>query len=877
MVGRRAWTRVMTLLLLPFATAHAQQRHAGSYFDHLQWRHIGPAVFGGRIPDVEAVPDNPAVMYVAGSTGGIFKTTNNGVTWEPIFDDAGPTLSIGDMAIAPSDPLILWVGTGEANGEQQAASLGDGVYRSLDGGKTWENRGLRNTGSIHRIAIDPDDPDIVFVAAPGHRWGPNEERGLFRTRDGGRTWEKVLYINENTGVTEVAMEENGRVLYAGAWQRRRHAWGNLTGGPYSGVYRSMDGGTTWEKLGGGLPEGVLGKIAIAIARSSPNVVYAAIGDEDGGLYRSEDRGDTWTRVNDLRTSYWYGNIYVDPLNENKVWVMGTQLDVSIDGGKAFENEWTAEGIHVDHHALWINPANPDHMIMGNDGGFHMTYDGARTWSFLNNIPIAQYYVIAIDDRDPYHIYGGLQDNGTWGLPSRTWSRAGILNEDVVNVGGGDGFAPAIDPRDFTVVYSESQFGALNRVDLVTGESFRIRPAPADTTESYRFNWNSPILISPHDPDVIYFGGNKLFRTTDRGESWEAISEDLTRNEDPSQWEIMGLKPSLRPYNTLTAIAESPVRQGLIYAGADDGSVWRTTDGGDTWEALSDRFDLAGPGRFVTKIHASPSDASTAYIAFTGHYHDDFRPHLFKTTDAGRSWTRITEDMPSEAVVMSVAEHPDDPDLLFAGVHNGLMVSVDGGEHWARAGGNLPPVSVNDIRIKNGDLVLGTYGRGIVILDDISFLAQLNEETLSQDAYLFPVRDAEQYFRNNRDLSNKAARFAGPNPEYGALITYYLKDPPPAVKATEEEDGSKAPEVLIQILDGEGAVVRELSGPDRAGFNRIAWDLRTPPDSTEGASAQEGRRRPQLEDVDPGEYTVKLMTRGLERIQTVRVVPDRRRR
>ncbi len=899
MVGNRTLIFLMNLLLLTLSQgADAQEKGIENYFEHMSWRHVGPAVFGGRIPDVEAVPDNPAVIYVAGSTGGIFKTTNNGVTWEPIFDEAGPTLSIGDMAIAQSDPEIIWVGTGESNGEQQAASLGDGVYRSLDGGATWQHMGLQDTRFIHRIAVHPTNPDIVFVAAPGHRWGPNEERGLYRTLDGGRTWEKVLYINEDTGVVEVAMEDNGRVLYAASYQRRRHAWGNLTGGPDSGIYRSMDGGTSWKKLGGGLPEGILGKIAIAIAKSRPNVVYASIGDRDGGLYRSEDRGESWTRVNDLRTSYWYGNIYVDPLNENKLWTMGTQLDVSIDGGKTFENDWTAQGIHVDHHALWINPENTDHMLMGNDGGFQITYDGARSWSFLNNIPIAQYYVIGIDNRDPYHVYGGLQDNGTWGIPSRSYSRVGILNEDVVNVGGGDGFVPVIDPRDDATVFSESQFGGLRRVDLVTGRSEGIKPTPEDTTEVYRFNWNSPIQISPHDPDVMYFGGNKLFKTTDKGESWEAVSPDLTKNEDPSEWEIMGLKPSLRAYNTITALDESPLRQGLIYTGADDGNVFRTTDGGATWDPLTDMFGFdnnSGSGvKFVTKIHASSSDPETAYISFTGHYYDDFRPHLFKTRDAGGSWTRITGDMPAEAVVLAIVEHPEDPELLFAGVHNGLLVSRNGGENWTRAGGNLPPVSVNDIKIKSGDLVLGTYGRGIIILDDVVFLDRLTDEVMEEDAYLFPVRDAELFYRNNRGLSNKAARFAGPNPEYGALITYYLREDPapahsPGQDPSSDRDapsGQEAPsdqepragsgEVSIHILDPAGEVIRELTGPDRRGFNRIAWDLQTPADTTD-ASGREGRRRPSMTEVEPGEYTVKLTARGTELVQRVMVVPDKRRR
>jgi photosystem II stability/assembly factor-like uncharacterized protein len=879
MLGTSA-SRLLAFLLLfllsPSQQALSQQSGGGGLFENVQWRHIGPAVFGGRIPAVEAVPHNPAVIYVAGSTGGIFKTTNNGVTWKPIFDHAGPTLSIGDMALAPSDPLVLWVGTGEAKGEQQAGSLGNGVYRSPDGGETWAHMGLEDTRFIHRVVVHPQDPDIVFVAAPGHRWGPNEERGLYRTVDGGKTWEKVLYIDEDTGVTEVAMEANGRILYAAAWQRRRHAWGNLTGGPKSGIYRSMDGGTTWEKLGGGLPQGILGKIAIAIAKSSPNVVYAAIGDTDGGLYRSEDRGTTWARVNDIRTSYWYGTIYVDPLNENKVWVMGTLLDVSIDGGKTFENDWTARGIHVDHHVLWINPKNPDHMLLGNDGGFHITYDGARTWSFLNNIPLAQYYAMGIDNRDPYHVYGGLQDNGTWGIPSRTYSRVGILNEDVVNVGGGDGFVPVIDPRDYTTVYAESQYGALRRVDLVTGRSTSIRPVPEDTAEAYRFNWNSPVLISPHDPDVLYFGGNKLFKTTDTGESWEAVSHDLTKNEKPSEWEIMGLKPSLRPYNTLTALDESPLQQGLIYVGADDGSVHRTLDGGMTWEPLSQKFDLRGEGRFVTRIHASPSHQATAYLAFTGHYHNDFRPHLFRTRDAGESWARITAGMPAEAVVLALVEHPNNPDLLFAGIHNGLLVSTDGGRSWTRAGGNLPPVSVNDIRIKNGDLVLATYGRGIMILDDVVFLEQLTPEIRARDAHLFPIRDTEQYFQNNRDLSNKAARFAGPNPEYGALITYYLREAPGSGGSAGEGDPQEAPEVSIQILDGEGTVIRELAAPHRPGINRIAWDLRMEAPGTETPGAEGRQQRPRLVDVEPGRYTVKLTAFGEEMVQWVTVVPDKRR-
>ncbi|MFC1556219.1 WD40/YVTN/BNR-like repeat-containing protein [candidate division KSB1 bacterium] len=867
MSAKKSTCGILILFLCLIGINALSQGSYTDYFENLHWRHIGPAVFGGRIPDIEAVPENPAIIYTAGSTGGVFKTTNNGITWEPIFDDAGTTLSIGDIALAPSDPLIVWVGSGEANGEQGAASLGDGVFKSLDGGKTWQNMGLRDTRFIHRVVIHPENPDIVFVASPGHRWGPNAERGLFRTQDGGKTWKKVLYINEDTGVADVVMEANGRVLYASAFQRRRHAWGNLTGGPDSGIYRSFDGGDTWEKLGGGLPEGTLGKIALAIAKSSPNVVYAAIGDKDGGLYRTEDRGTTWTRVNDIRTSYWYGNIYVDPLNENKLWIMGTQLDVSIDGGKTFENDWTAQGIHVDHHVLWINPKNTDHMLLGNDGGFYITYDGARNWRFINNIPIAQFYAINVDNRDPYHVYGGLQDNGTWGMPSRTYCRTGILNEDVLNVGGGDGFVPAIDPRDHTVVYAESQYGGLTRMDLVTRQSSYIKPTPEDEEEQYRFNWNSPILISAHDPDVIYFGGNKVFKTVDKGENWEVISPDLTRNENPAEWEILGLKPSLRAYNTITAIAESPVQQGVIYAATDDQRIHVTLDEGKTWDDLTDKFKFPDVTKFATKLCASLHDAGTAYISFTGHYYDDFKPYIYRTTDFGDSWKSVTGDMPDEAVVKAVIEHPGNPDLLFAGIHNGLMVTVNGGKNWIRAGG-LPPVAVDDIKIKNNDLILGTYGRGIIIMDDIAFLEKLSEKALNSDAYLFPVREAEQYYQMRRNNSYGGALFAGENPEYGAMITYYLKD---ALAGTTEDSS-----VLLQIIDENDEVVHEIEGPDKQGFNRIAWDLRVELDS-DNENQQRGRRGPRMRDVDPGSYTVQLIARGKELSQSLKVVSDKRKR
>ncbi|MFC1564695.1 hypothetical protein ACFL6G_07140 [candidate division KSB1 bacterium] len=869
MLRKKTAVFISMIIILLFAVSVFSQTAPGNSdpFMNLEWRHIGPTIFGGRIPDVEAVETNPNIIYVAGSTGGIFKTVNNGITWKPVFDKAGSTLSIGDMAIAQSDPLIIWVGTGEANGEQNAASLGDGVYRSLDGGETWQNMGLKETRHIHRVAIHPKDPDIVFVAAPGKRWGPNPERGLYRTEDGGKTWEKVIYISENTGVVDIVIEDNGRVMYAATYQRRRHAWGIVSAGPEAAIYRSLDGGDTWDKLGGGLPEGNLDKIGLAIAKSRPNVVYAIIGGQNGGLFRSDDRGTTWTKVNNIGTSYWYGNFYVDPTNENKIWVMGTYMSVSIDGGKTFERDWTARNIHVDHHALWINPNNPDHMLLGNDGGFYISYDGARNWDFINNIPIAQFYVTAVDNRDPYWIYGGLQDNGTWGIPSRNYDRYGILNEDAVVVGGGDGFASAIDPRDHTVVYAESQFGGLTVVDLETRESDNIRPAPKDTAETYRFTWNSPLMISPHNPDVLYFGGNKLFKTTDKGENWEEISPDLTRNEKPSEWTILGMEPSLRAYNTITAIAESPLRKGVIYVGTDDGRIHVTMDEGENWQDLTGKFRLPGEVKYVTKIHTSMHGEGTAYISFSGHFNDDFSPYIFKTTDFGKNWKNITGNMPAEAIVKVIRDHSGDPDLLFAGIHNGLMVSLDGGKNWIRVD-SIPPVSVDDIHVKNNDLVLGTYGRGIIIMDDIGFLVNINEKVDNSGVFLFPVRDTEQFYRMNRRMFTGVSDYAGPNPEYGVLITYYLKN---EISGSEENSDQG---VKIQILDNDGNTIRELEGTGNKGINRIAWDLRKIDESSD--TQRRGRRGPRYTDVEPGEYIVKLTAGGMEYQQTVRVVPDKRK-
>lgn len=831
------------------------------YLKSLKWREIGPACTGGRIADIEAADENPHIIFVGAATGGIFKSKNNGVTWRPVFDAPGRSLSIGDIDIAPSDSKIIWVGTGESNSESEPASVGSGVYKSIDCGETWKYMGLKETYHIGRVAVHPKNTDIVFVAALGHTWGPNPERGLYRTRDGGISWQKVLYINPDVGVVDVAIEPDGHVLYAATYQRRRHAWGHLRGGPESGLYRSMDGGNTWEKLRKGLPEGKTGRIGIDISRSHPHIVYAVIENKDGGIFRSEDRGLSWTRVNKMNAStYWYGRVHIDPCNPDKIWVMGTNLSVSIDGGKTVTHEGSAKDIHVDHHTIWIDHKNTKHVILGNDGGLYISYDGGKSWGFIDNLPITQCYAIAVDYRNPYFVYCGLQDNGRWGIPSRTYSGLGILNSDAVYVGWGDGFCVAIDPEDHSVVFSESQHGVLTYWNLNTMEQKSIKPAPEDPEEKYRFNWRTPLVLSPHDSNILYFGGNKLFMTKDRGHKWEEISPDLTKNLDTKKRTIMGLKFTPKTFSTITAISESPVKAGLIYVGTDDGNVKFTSNHGNTWQNLTQRFEIPAE-RWVCDVQASRHSAGRAYAAFSGHMYDDYTPYIFKTEDFGRSWKNITGNMPVKAVVKAVAEHPCNPDLLFAGTHLGLFISIDGGENWVLSGGDLPPVAVNDIIVhrRDNDLILGTYGRGIYILDDIAMLEHLNQSVLSSPVYLFPPKNAVQFHATSRVVTLGEAKFSGQNPEYGALITYYLKDSPKG--KNDKQLPVDELKVKIEILDKDENVVCVLDGPAEKGVNRVNWGLCY--DTDTGPF------------VLPEEYTVKLIACDQESVQILKVRMDPR--
>ncbi|MBK6306671.1 MAG: hypothetical protein IPF47_13505 [Gemmatimonadetes bacterium] len=841
----------------------------------LPWRHIGPSSFGGRIDDIEAIPGRPSTIFVGTAGGGVFRTTNNGTTWAPVFDRDGRSTSIGDIAIAPSDPGIVWVGTGEPN-NRQSSTWGDGIYRSLDGGETWTHMGLKETHHIGRVVIHPRNPNTVFVAALGHLWGPNDDRGVYRTTDGGTTWKKVLAGNNVTGAVDVALDPDGRTVYAAMYQRQRRGFGFVGGGPGSGLFRSRDGGDTWEPLTNGLPVGVKGRIGIAIAPSQPNTVYAIVEAKAGGVFRSDDKGSTWTRQSSLNPRpMYYSQVRVDPQHPDRVWILGTYVHKSIDGGKTFTTDSTGDRIHVDHHALWLNPNDGNHMMLGNDGGLYFTYDGAKNWDFIDNLPIGQFYDIDVDDRDPYYVYGGTQDNGTWGLPVRTYNGVGITNADVINIAYGDGFFTVTDPADPRYIYANSQGGRAYRVHLATREERGIRPVPDDAKDTIRFNWSTPMVRSPHDPRIIYYGGNKLFRTRDGGESWDVVSPDLTRNQEWKSIPIMGIvRDSTTPsrddgvsdYGTMTSVSESPRSQGVLLVGTDDGQVQLSTDGGAAWTNITARFKLPAP-RWVSKVLWSQHEARTAYVAFDGHYDDDLAPMVYRTTDGGITWSAVAGDLPVGHSVKTLAEHPSNRDVLFAGTEFGLYVTFDGGKRWAYVGGALPRVRIDDIAIhpKHRDLVLGTHGRSIIVLDDISLFDKGAPVVASGEAALYPIRPVMQRFVTRVLPTPGARNFQAPNPPPGALITYALGVPASASDTV----------ATLKVADAAGKVVRTLKVPAAAGIHRAAWDLHN--DRAPGVTdADEGWfGLPSGAWVPPGRYTVTLAARGREVSQPVDVSGDSR--
>ncbi len=880
--------RLICLTLLVAAAAAAQPSF-DSILQNLKFREIGPANMGGRVDDFAVVESNPSIMYTGFASAGVWKTVNGGVTWIPVFDNQA-VHSIGDITLAPSDPSIVWVGTGEPN-NRQSSSWGNGVYRSMDAGKTWIHLGLSDTHHIGRIAVHPADPNTAYVAALGRLWGPNKERGVYKTTDGGKTWSQALFLNEDTGVVDIAMDHHSpNTLYAAAYQRRRTAYGYSGGGPHGGLYKTTDGGVTWTKLTKGLPEGgPVGRIGIAIYRRNPNILYLTYEHARGGTFRSDDKGETWTRMSDTnpRPSY-YSQIHIDPNNDQRIWVLAAPMSYSDDGGRTFRTNLVAR-IHGDYHAMWINPANSDHVVLGSDGGIHFSWDRGHTWDYVNTLALGQFYEVGVDMRRPYNICGGLQDNGSWCGPSAVLDSQGITNADWFRVGGGDGFYVQIDPTDPDIVYAESQDGNLFRRNLKTGESRSVRPEPKEGEARYRFQWNSPVVISNHDSKVIYYGGNFLFRSSDRGDSWTRLGPDLTTGVDRNQLPILGVIPDretlsrhdgVQAYPTITTVSESPLKPGILWVGTDDGNVQFTRDGGKTWKSLASKASGVAKGAYVSRVVASRFGEGDGYVAFDGHRSNDFGVHIFRVTEYGETWQRITNGIPPSAGAVSVIrEHHRSANLLFAGLEFGAYASFDRGAGWHKIKANLPNVPVDDIAIhpRDNDLILGTHGRSIWVLDDLTPLEKLDAKALQSDLLLFEPRPATTWRLSGRGGATGHKIFLAENPPYGALLHYYLKSKP------DEKE-----RVRITILDKAGKTVREMDGAREAGLNRVAWNLRyaSPVELTEqqrqaaagggggggGGGFFGGARGPMVE---PGEYTVKIAAGKNEATKTVVVEEDPR--
>jgi len=875
---------------LPAASgaAAAQGEDSPPALDSLQFRTIGPAVVGGRIADIAAVDAD--TFYVAAATGNLWKTTNRGTTWEALFEQEEVN-SIGDVTVAPSNPDVIWVGTGEAN-NRQSSPWGAGVYRSRDGGRTWDFRGLEQTRHIGRIVVHPDDPNTAWVAAGGNLWAASEARGVFRTRDGGDSWEKVLYIDADTGATDIAIAPGDpETIIAATYQRRRSACCFVGGGPGSGLHRTRDGGDTWERLAEGLPEGDMGRIGLDFFAGDGNLVMAVIEAGGGatGVYRSEDRGTTGAKTSDTNPRpMYFSQIRIDPQDPQRVYVLGQDLYISDDGGRTFTDEG-ALSVHLDHHALWIDPSDPGHMIIGSDGGVSVSFDRSRTWRMLDNLPLAQFYEIGVDLQEPhYRVFGGLQDNGSWGGPASTRDSRGIRNADWFNINGGDGFYTVVDPNDPTVVFAESQNGNLARLDLRTMERQSIRPLPrneqAEEAEpeseaaEYRWNWNTPIVLSAHDTATVYTGANVVLRSLDRGYSWEAISPDLTRAIDRDAEELMGVTPGrdtlsrhdgISSYGNITTLSESPLNAQELYVGTDDGTVQRSRDGGASWTDLTETFPELPDRAYVSRLRASATVPGRVYASFDNHYGGDFRPFVYRSENHGDSWTAIVAGLPDWSVNV-VTEHPRNPNLLFLGNELGLYVSWDAGDSWRRFTSNLPTVPVDDIVVHptRNDLVLGTHGRGVWILDDLGALEHLADAIASERPVVLPVRDAYAFNAYSPQQWTGDSEYAAPAGPRGALLRYFVPESwqPEAADAaepqeTEAREAGGDPVMHLEISALDGGLVRELEVPATPGLHHLSWDLRTDPPFEPEPGSQTGRGRffgpPPGIRVLPGDYQVSV--------------------
>lgn len=908
-------------------TKEKESKYGEKTFSGLELREIGPALTSGRIIDLAVDPRDAHVWFVATAGGGVWKTTNGGTTFKPVFDGE-KSFSIGCVTIDPHDSLVVWVGSGE-NNSQRSVSMGDGVYKSVDGGKSWKNVGLDKSEHIGKIVVDPRDSNVVYVAAQGPLWAPGGDRGLYKTTDGGKTWNRALNISENTGVSDVVLDPtNPDILFAAAYQRRRHVFTLIDGGPESSIQKSTDGGKTWTKLKDGLPKEDMGRIGLALAPHNPKVVYATIEStrKAGGIFVSKDGGSSWKKLNDYNAQgQYYGEIFVDPNDDDRIYSADVWVRVSDDGGKTWrklDEKWK----HPDNHVVWIDPASSDHLIIGCDGGLYESFDRAESWSFKANLPVTQFYRVSADDALPfYSVYGGTQDNFSLGGPARTTDAKGISNADWYVTQGGDGFRSVPDPKDSNTIYAESQNGGLVRFDKRTGEILDIQPQPAGTMDPLRLNWDSPIIVSPHDSNRLYFAAQYLFRSDDRGSEWKPISPDLTRHINRDTLPVMGRVwgvdavakgASSSWYGNIVSLAESPLQEGLIYVGTDDGLVQVTEDGGKNWRKV-DHFNGVPDVTYVSRLEASQHDANVVYAAFDNHNTGDYKPYVLKSSDRGKTWTSIAGDLPARGSAYALVEDRVDPKLLYVGTEYGLFVSQNGGSSWFQLKGNFPTVAVRDLwfQKRHDDLVIATFGRGFWVLDDVSPLRAMTPAIAANDATLFPTRDADLFVeRAQYGLPGKSFQggsfFTAPNPPFGAVFTYYLKDelksrrkqrqeseskidqdksnepghappPYPTLDQLRAEEREIEPAVVMIVSDEEGNVIRRVSGPAKAGFHRVAWDLRYPapnPIELKEPEADVFSPPPGGPLVAPGKYTVRVAKRidGVETIlgapQTFNVVP-----
>ena len=892
--------------LFNLTTINAQNskvRFTDTTFMGLKLRNIGPAFMSGRIADIAIHPKNENIWYVAAASGGVWKTENSGVTWKAVFDHE-KSYSTGCVTIDPNNPENIWVGTGENVGGRHMG-WGDGIYLSTDGGKSWKNMGLKKSEHISKIIVHPKNPNIVWVAAQGPLWSKGGERGVYKTTDGGKTWKNILSVNEWTGATDLLIDpRNPNRLYAATWQRHRTIAAYMGGGPGSAIYRSEDGGKNWKKRTKGIPGGNKGKIGLAISPQKPDIIYAAIelNRRKGGVFQSVNRGETWTKMSDVVAGgtgpHYYQELYASPHRFNLIYLADVRMQVSTDGGKTFKR-MNEKFKHSDNHAMAFKHSDPNFVLVGTDGGLYESFDNTKNWQHIHNLPITQYYNLALDDKKPfYQIYGGTQDNNTQCGPSRTDNFHGIRNADWEVVLFADGYQPATEPGNPDIVYAEWQEGNLTRIDRSTGEVVHIKPQPAEGEGFERFNWNAPILVSPHSATTLYYASYRLWKSTDRGDNWVTVSGDLTRNQERIGLPIMGKKQSwdspwdvyaMSTFNTITAISESPKKQGLLYAGTDDGLIQVTGDDGKNWRKIPVSKLKAVPATaFVNDIKADLFDANTVYVALDNHKQGDYTPYLYKSTDMGKSWVSIRGNMPANTIVWRIVQDYVKPGLLFAATEFGIYFTLDGGKKWAMLKGGVPTIPFRDLAIqrRENDLVAASFGRGFFIFDDYSVLRAVSSEQLNKEATLFPVKDAWWYIPRSvigfskNDFSG-ADLYTADNPPFGAVFTYYLKDglmsekqirqkneaklkkankdiPFPGWDAVAKEETDIVPAIWFTISDTEGNVVRRIKGKAGKGFHRIAWDLRYPSQNIISlADKRKGRGNPSGNLVVPGRYKVQM--------------------